>query len=139
VPIRDFMETLLLEVTPDETMFIASRLLDARRVGSALVVEDGQMAGILTERDVVRAVAADVDLKAAPVSDYMSRVVTTVGPDEDMTVAAHIMAGQRIRHLPVLDGDKLQGVISIRDVVRWSLGELQYDEGRHIRQLVDMV
>ena len=137
--IREFMETLLLEVSPDETMFIASRLLDARRVGSALVVEDGQMAGILTERDVVRAVAADIDLKTTPVSDYMSRVVTTVGPDEDMTVAAQIMAGQRIRHLPVLDGDKLLGVISIRDVVRWSMGQLQYDEGRHIRQLVDMV
>jgi CBS domain-containing protein len=140
VLIREIMETVVLEVAPDESMLVLSRLLDARRVGSAIVVGDGQLEGIVTERDVVRAVAMDVDLKATPVSEYMSRVVTSVVADEDMDVAARLMASQRIRHLPVLDGNRVVGVISIRDVVRFCVGDTtRYDEGQHLHELVDLV
>jgi predicted transcriptional regulator len=70
----------------------------------------------------------------------MSRVVTSVVADEDMDVAARLMASQRIRHLPVLDGNRVVGVISIRDVVRFCVGDTtRYDEGQHLHELVDLV
>lgn len=85
--------------------------------GSALVVEDGSLVGILTERDVVRAVADGANPDKAQASDYMSRMLTAIGADETMDEAARMMISQRICHLPVVDGGQIAGVLSIRAVL----------------------
>lgn len=87
------------------------------RFGSALVMENGWLAGIFTERDVLRAAASGVDPKSAPVSEWMTRDPLTVSPDMDATEAAQIMAAQGFRHLPVVEGKDLRGIVSLRDVL----------------------
>jgi len=87
------------------------------RVGSAVVQDNEQLAGILTERDVLRAVAAGVDPDRADVGGLMTRDVVTAGPDWDVAEAAATMAEHRVRHLVVYEGGHLLGVLSVRDVL----------------------
>lgn len=136
--VRDHMQTDLVVVGPDDSLASATRLLDSRRVGSALVVDDGNLVGILTERDIVRAVAVGADMKTSRVADFMSRMLTTIGPEEPMSTAAETMTAERIRHLPVVEKGRLVGMLSLRDVVRWSLRQMGYDEGHHVARLTDM-
>ena len=137
--VRDVIDNELVIVAPDEALSVVCRQLEARRVGSALVVEDGSLVGILTERDVVRAVAEGANPEKAQAADYMSRMLTTIGADETMEEAARIMTSQRIRHLPVVDGAQIDGVLSIRDIVQGIVQGTSPDEGRHLPQLVDLV
>jgi CBS domain-containing protein len=87
------------------------------RVGSA-VVQDGELlAGIITERDVLRAVANAVDADGDAVSEHMSPEVVTAGPDWDVAEAASAMIKHRVRHLVVYEGGQLLGVLSVRDLL----------------------
>lgn len=137
--IRDHVRHELVMVSPADAISVVCRQLEAHRVGSALVVEDGALAGVVTERDVVRAVAQGADPERAQASDYMSRMLTTIGIDETMDDAARIMTSQRIRHLPVVDGDRIVGVLSIRDIAQWCAQGPSFDEGSHLPRLVDLV
>jgi signal-transduction protein with cAMP-binding, CBS, and nucleotidyltransferase domain len=87
------------------------------RVGSAVVQDAEHLAGILTERDVLKAVAAGTEPEEVTVQELMTSDVVTVGPDWDLIEAAGEMARRRIRHLVVYDGGQLLGVLSVRDVL----------------------
>jgi CBS domain-containing protein len=86
------------------------------QTGSLLVVDDDRLTGIITERDVLRAVALGVDLGAATVNEAMTVEVFTVPPDMSLREAAREMAARWIRHLPVVEEGRLLGVVSMRDV-----------------------
>jgi CBS domain-containing protein len=86
------------------------------QTGSLLVVDDDRLTGIITERDVLRAVALGVDLGAATVDEAMTVEVFTVPPDMSLREAAREMAARWIRHLPVVEEGRLLGVVSMRDV-----------------------
>ena len=94
---------------------VAQRMVD-RNVGAVLVLDDGRLAGILTERDVLRAVARGLD-DATRVGDCMTTQPDTIAPDDTTEHAAVLMLHGGFRHLPVVEGDDLVGVISIRDLV----------------------
>lgn len=87
------------------------------RFGSALVMENGWLAGIFTERDVLRVAAAGTDPKASTVGEWMTRDPMTVSADMDPADALQLMASHGFRHLPVVDGKTLLGVVSLRDVL----------------------
>jgi CBS domain-containing protein len=87
------------------------------RVGSAVVMEGSWLAGILTERDVLRAAASGTDLTKSPVSEWMSRNPITATSDMTIGEAADVMLTNGFRHLPVVEGRELRGVVSIRDVL----------------------
>jgi CBS domain-containing protein len=87
------------------------------RVGSAVVMQGSWLAGILTERDVLRAAASGCDLTKSPVSEWMTRNPITATPDTTIGEAADVMLASGFRHLPVVEGRELQGVVSIRDVL----------------------
>jgi signal-transduction protein with cAMP-binding, CBS, and nucleotidyltransferase domain len=87
------------------------------RVGSAVVQDAEHLAGILTERDVLKAVAAGAEPESSTVQDFMTSDVVTVGPEWDLIEAAGEMARRRIRHLVVYDGGQLLGILSVRDVL----------------------
>jgi CBS domain-containing protein len=87
------------------------------RVGSAVVLQGSWLAGILTERDVLRAAASHSDLTTSPVSQWMTRDPVTANPDTTAEEAAQLMLTNGFRHLPVLEGRSLMGVVSIRDVL----------------------
>jgi CBS domain-containing protein len=114
--IRDVMSTELVVVPPTATIAEAATAMGARTVGSALVMDGETLLGVFTERDVVRAVAQHFDGSEHQVHLWMTREPVTIGPDADVTEALAIMLDQGFRHLPVMEGGKLIGMASMRDL-----------------------
>jgi CBS domain-containing protein len=118
MPSLDEVMTRDVYTTTSETT--VSDVADAMvrgRFGSALVLESGWLAGIFTERDALRAVASGEDLASSPVSRWMTRDPRTVTADMEVADAAQLMAENGFRHLPVVDGKELLGIVSLRDVL----------------------
>jgi CBS domain-containing protein len=119
--VGEIMTGDVLAVEPDATLQDAAARMHARRVGAVVVVEDGRLVGILTERDVLRAVATGgID---GPVSQAMTRGPETVEPDEPAGQAGALMIHGGFRHLPVVEGETVVGMISIRDLVRLTVDD----------------
>ena len=123
--VRDVASSSVVVVGPEHTVRDAARMMAQHHVGSAVVTDAEQLAGILTERDVLKLVAQGADPDSATVADMMTRDVVTVGPDWDLVEAAEEMARRRIRHLVVFEGGQLLGVLSVRDVLPHLLPERQ--------------
>jgi CBS domain-containing protein len=120
--VGDVMTKELLELAEETRLVEAAAAMTARRVGSALVVADGRLIGIVTERDVLRAVGSgDV---GGHVRDWMTRHPETVDADESTQQAAVVMIHGGFRHLPVLDGGTPCGIVSIRDLMRVALEDV---------------
>jgi signal-transduction protein with cAMP-binding, CBS, and nucleotidyltransferase domain len=115
--VRDVASSAVVAVGPAQSLREATQLMAKHRVGSAVVQDAEMLIGILTERDVLMAVAADDDPEAVSVEQMMTADVVTVGPDWDLIEAAKVMARLRIRHLVVYEGGQLLGVLSVRDVL----------------------
>jgi CBS domain-containing protein len=119
--VGEIMSGDVLAVDPSTGLREAASRMHERRVGAVVVLDGSRLVGILTERDVLRAVATDrVD---GPVSDAMTRDPDTVESDEQAGQAAAVMIHGGFRHLPVVDGDSVVGMISIRDLVRLSVDD----------------
>jgi CBS domain-containing protein len=114
--IGEVMSTDLLTVAEDDTLVATAAAMDARRVGAVLVLRDGRLVGILTERDVLRA-AATGELSGT-VASWMTPHPETVEAGETAAQAGVIMIHGGFRHLPVLDGATPVGIVSIRDLMR---------------------
>jgi CBS domain-containing protein len=107
-------------------------------IGSLIVRDSpgGLVLGIITERDVLKAQAANrVPLQELAVAKFMTSTLVSARPDYDITVAMGLMTTHRIRHLPVMDGDKLHGLVSIGDVVKAQHDELMM-ENHHMRSYI---
>ncbi|MHB8507100.1 MAG: CBS domain-containing protein [Candidatus Dormibacteria bacterium] len=113
----------LLELAPTDSIAEAARQMTARKVGSAVVMTDGG-ASIITERDVLRAVANGADLATARVEDFMTHNAITAFEDWGLQEAAECMSAGGFRHLIVLGaGGQVEGILSIRDLLRALLKE----------------
>ena len=118
--VSNHMSTDLLTAEPDERLAEAARRMAKRGVGAVLVLEGERLAGILTERDLLKAVAAGFTDEAR-VSEWMTRQPETVEPDESTDQAASLMIHGGFRHLPVVEGGRAIGILSIRDLMRVAL------------------
>jgi CBS domain-containing protein len=118
--VRELVGGEVVWVSPDETLRRAAEKMVAREVGSVAVEVDGALQGILTERDILRAVADAADLDLDSASAWMTEYPDSFGPEMDVEEAAAWMLATGFRHLPVLDGDAVLGVISIKDVL-WAV------------------
>ena len=106
----------------------AARLMKERRVGALVIVEDGKLAGIFTERDVLfRVVAEDRDARATRLVDVMTRNPLTIHPDKPFPDALHIMYEGGFRHVPVVEDGRPVGVISARDALGPELEDFIYE------------
>ena len=104
--------------TTSETSVVdAARGMAKGRFGSALVMNGSWLVGIITERDVLRAVASGNDLNRVPVKDWMTRDPVTSSPEADTEEAAGIMLANGFRHLPITEGADVVGIVSLRDVL----------------------
>jgi len=103
---------------------VAASMLKGR-VGSAVVMQGPMVMGIFTERDVLRAAASGSDLTASPVSEWMTTDPVTADPDTDADAAAEIMLSHGFRHLPVLEGSTVAGIVSLRDILAMRIGRLR--------------
>jgi CBS domain-containing protein len=119
-------------VSPEDSVFRALEIMAERNVGALLVLEHGRLVGVLSERDYARKVIlrglASRDVRVA---DLMTRQVVTVGPDDTVGGCMKRMTDGRFRHLPVLAGDRVVGVVSIGDVVK----AIMADQAFEIEQL----
>ena len=113
----DLISGKVFSVAPTATVAEAAETMVKGRVGSAVVVDGPWLLGIFTERDALRVAAAGADPKTTGVTDWMTKDPITVAPDTDSDDAAAIMATEGFRHLPVVDGDSVVGVVSLRDVL----------------------
>ena len=114
--LRDLMHTGVVTVAPDTTVSEAAASMVRARVGSVIVLQGSFLAGILTERDVLRAAASGENLSVSVVSVWMSPDPQAASLDMSAEEAAQIMLLIGFRHLPVLDGRTVCGVVSIRDL-----------------------
>ena len=115
--VREIMATDVLGVAPDTSLVDAARRMHERRVGAVVILDGERLAGILTERDVLRAVATG-PVEGTHVAAWMTRDPETIEVDESTGQAASLMIHGGFRHLPVVDGGKPVGIVSIRDLMR---------------------
>jgi CBS domain-containing protein len=120
----DIMQRHVVAVRADDTFAEAARVLREHHISSVIVQDGDRPSGIVTERDVVNAVAEGLDPGSTKVSERMTRELTTIEPKTDIADAARVMAERRIRHLPVVDRGELVGIISIRDLLSWAVEEV---------------
>ena len=109
----------ILDVAPEDTIGEAAQKMVDRGVGSVVVSDFGRLIGILTERDLMRAVAARVHTSQERVRQWMTAEPVTLAPDTPAEEAARIMLERGFRHIPVVENDRAIGIVSIRDVAEW--------------------
>lgn len=115
--VRNLVNQPIVSVEPRESVRQAARLMQDHTVGSVVVLQGDSLKGILTERDVLHAVAEGRDLDQTTSAELMTKELVTAGPNWDVVVAASVMTEHRIRHLVLQEQDRLVGVISLRDVL----------------------
>jgi CBS domain-containing protein len=127
-------------IAPTATVYEAVARMSDKGVGALLVMEEGRLDGIISERDYARKVILrDRSSKETQVREIMSERVITARPEDTVEESMRLMTEHRIRHLPVLNGEKVVGIVSIGDLVNWTItaheetiGQLQgYIEGRY--------
>ena len=118
--VADHMSSDLLTVAADDRLGEAAKRMVARAVGAVLVLDGERLEGILTERDLMRAVAGGYSDEAR-VAEWMTRHPETIDATDDTDHAASIMIHGGFRHLPVVDEGRVAGIISIRDLMRVAL------------------
>ena len=122
---REFKNRSAVTVKPKESVVTAIRKLVEHDKGSLPVCEDsGELVGIITERDIVRkCLSGNVDCNKVKVQDFMSKKVVVGSSEDDLDYAISVMKQEKIRHLPIVDGKKVIGMISMRDLLGVQLKE----------------
>jgi CBS domain-containing protein len=119
----------IMSVPPEEKLAAAIKMLGERKIGAVLVMSKGRIEGILSERDIVRVLgergAAVLD---EPVSEVMTRKVISCSPNETVAAIMEKMTLGKFRHLPVLEGERVVGLISIGDIVKWRVQEYENEQ-----------
>jgi CBS domain-containing protein len=119
----------------DQTLADAARKMWEQQTGSLLVMDEGELLGIITERDVLKAVATGAKLDDTSVGETMTKDVITIHPGASLREAAQVMTDKWIRHLPVVERGKVVGILSQRDLSGVLASALQEPEA--LEQLVD--
>jgi CBS domain-containing protein len=124
------------QVSPAASVLDAVRQMNAQRIGSLLVTENDRVVGIFSERDVLsRVLDQGKDPAETPVAEVMTTDVVTVSPSTTVEDALSVISEKRCRHLPVMDGDSLLGLVSIGDLTRW----VTRHHEAHIQDLVKYI
>jgi CBS domain-containing protein len=115
--LADIVKPTFITVAPEDTLGEVAEKMNSQNVGSVIVRDHGRLIGILTERDMLRAMAARVHTSDARVRQFMTPDPVTAPPDMDLEAAAQVMLDNGFRHLPVVDGSNVIGVVSLRRVM----------------------
>jgi len=115
--VREVMTVDPITVRQGDPLTEAARLMRDADVGAVVVVDKDRVFGVITDRDItVRAVAEEIDPRAARVGDIVTHDLVAVSPDDDMDTAVELMRTHAVRRLPVLDGERLVGVVALGDL-----------------------
>lgn len=119
--------TTVWSVGPHTSVRDAVRILDEKNVGALLVMDGGRLVGILSERDTARKmILQGLPADTTPVSQIMTTRVITITPEHTIPECMALMTDKRVRHLPVLEGDQLAGIVSIGDVVKEIIADQEF-------------
>jgi CBS domain-containing protein len=122
----------LWSIAPEATVFEAIKLMADKNIGSLLVLAGGKLAGVFTERDYTRKIALQgKHSKETRVAEIMTGAVVTVTPDDSVEECMRLMTNHRVRHLPVVEGANVVGIVSIGDLVNWTIST----QNAHIEQM----
>ena len=125
--VSELMSTNIVAVSPDSTAAEAAGTMTRSDVGIVLVCgQNGSLQGVLTDRDIVtRCVAVQSDPVQTKVQDLMTRNVVTISPNEEMKTAADLLSGEQIRRIPVVEGTRVVGILSLADLVHSDLYDME--------------
>lgn len=127
--VRDVMTKAVTTIHQDATIQDAARVMQQHNVGSIPVIDANGLVGIVTDRDiVVRNIAAGQDPLSTPVKDVMTSQVTTVTPEEDVRTVSQMMASRQIRRVPVIENQKLVGMVSLGDLATTGITNMEASE-----------
>jgi CBS domain-containing protein len=115
--LEDIMTRDVFAASPDTPVAEVAKTMVKGRFGSVLVTQSSLLVGIFTERDALRAAASGKDLTKSRIADWMTRDPQTAAPDADSEEAAQVMLSHGFRHLPVMEGNAVVGIVSFRDVL----------------------
>jgi CBS domain-containing protein len=122
----------LWSIAPEATVFEAIKLMAEKNIGSLLVMSGGKLAGVFTERDYTRKIALHgKNSKETRVWEIIPKEVLTVTPDDSVEECMRLMTENRVRHLPVVEGTNVIGIVSIGDLVNWIIST----QNAHIEQM----
>lgn len=138
-PVRTILKTknnVVWSIAPDATVFRAIELMSEKRVGCLVVLVGGQPAGIVSERDYARKVILmGRSSQQTLVREIMSKPVMFITPEQTVEDAMRLMTTRRVRHLPVMEGDEMIGMLSIGDLVNWIITTQQHTI-RHLHNYI---
>jgi CBS domain-containing protein len=126
--VKEFYRPVAVTIDAGQSLARAARRMLVHGIGSLAVLDDDQLVGIVTERDLARAVADDADMATTRVASYLSVAPASVGPDEDAQEVANRMLEFGIRHFPVVERGKVIGMLSVRDLLvlaAWQPAEVE--------------
>ena len=137
--VRDHMNPSMVTITPQESASLAARLLSRHNLGALPVCgNDGGLRCIVTDRDIVlRCIAAEDDPAQTQVKDIMTRNCAVVSPDDDAREATRLMAARQVRRLPVLEGGKVVGMVSLGDLAKSR--QFDMEAGKALSEISDPV
>jgi CBS domain-containing protein len=117
--IKDVMTSEVRACEPSATVVDAAKIMALEDVGPVPVIEDGRLTGIVTDRDItVRVVAEDRDPSSTTIGEIASTKLVTVSPDDDLETALKLLAENQVRRIPVVEGDRLVGIVAQADIAR---------------------
>jgi CBS domain-containing protein len=109
----------IITIRPDRTISEAVTLLAKHNIGALVVIDSaGDLKGIISERDIIRMAAIEPNIFSLPVGDVMTKRVIVGVPEDDVMSVAHTMTERRFRHLPIVDDDRLVGIVSVGDILK---------------------
>lgn len=115
--VKDVMNKNVVVAKSDATIREATKVMNKFQIGSLVVLKEEKIAGIVTERNVLEAVADGKDADTTPIEDIMSKGVITIDPDETVEAAVDLMVQHKIKKLPVVEDKKLKGIITASDII----------------------
>jgi len=119
VSVYDAMTSKPVMLEPKDSLKTCAQIMAKKHVGAVLIGNDHELAGIISEQDIVRkCVAKGINAQSKKISDFMHTKLTTVSPDKDIYDALILMRDHNIRHLPVVDGKKILGLLTIKDILK---------------------
>jgi len=116
--VKEAMTKNVIIINPDTTIKDAAKIMSEQRVGSLVVIENEKLVGIITELDIIwKVVASELDPKTTLVRDIMTKKVVTISADQTLEDATDIMVENKIKKLPVIEGNKIVGIITATDII----------------------
>jgi CBS domain-containing protein len=137
--IRDILRTKgtdVIRIEPDRPILEAVRILSDHRIGALVVARGHEIAGVLSERDVLNLIADNPEaLRRTEVADIMTTDVIVAVPHDDLDYVMNVMTNNKVRHLPIVDGGRLAGIVSMGDVVNEVRRSVEA-ENRHLKDYI---